>query len=214
MLPTATRLDRSTVRFGPVQVDYDQRVLAPRPWTLTQSRWTAELAVDSEPGRLLELCAGAGHIGLAAAVLADRDLLQVEADPIAAEYARFNAARAGWGPRTEVRTASLDAALTEDERFGLVIADPPYLPSDAVARWPADPVAAIDGGAAGLDLIRACLDAAGAHLSAAGRMLLQVAGPAQADQVANLLPDLPCPLVAGARRTVDDQRAIMQLSRP
>lgn len=214
MLSTVTRHDRSTVRFGPVYVDYDARVLMPRPWTLAQSRWAAELAVGSEPGRLLELCAGAGHIGLAAALLADRDLLQVEVDPVAAEYARFNAARAGWGSRTEVRTASLEAALTADERFGLVIADPPYLPSDAVPRWPDDPVIAIDGGADGLDLTRACLVLAGAHLAARGRMLLQVAGPAQADQIANLLLDLQCPLVADARRVIDDQRAIVQLSRP
>lgn len=214
MPPITTGHRRSTARFGPVDVDYDERVLTPRPWTLAQSRWAAELAADAEPGPLVELCAGAGHIGLAAVVLAERDLLQVEADPVAADYARWNAARAGWGPRTEVRTASLDTALRSDERFGLVIADPPYLPSDAVARWPADPVAAIDGGADGLDVIKVCLAVAAAHLTAAGRMLLQVAGPAQADEVAHLLVDMRCPLVTGTRRVIDDRRAIVQLSRP
>src|SRR5581483_9952667 len=101
-----------------------------------------------------------------------------------------------------------------DERFDLVLADPPYVPRDEVARWPDDPVAAIDGGADGLDLVRVCLDLADAHLTGRGRMLLQVAGPAQADEVARLLAERGCPLVADERRVVDERRAIVRLSRP
>jgi methylase of polypeptide subunit release factors len=215
MAPSPPVIRRCTARFGPVEVDYDERVLAPRQWTLAHSEWAAELAADAAPGRILELCAGAGHIGLAAAVLADRPLLQVEADPVASDYARFNAARAGWGPRTEVRTAALVNALHPGEGFGLLIADPPYLCSDAVACWPEDPVAAIDGGADGLDLITSCLVLGGAHLRRGGHLLLQVAGPAQADQVEQLLCDdsTRWALVSGERRIIDDRRAIVQLSR-
>jgi len=197
-----------------VLVDHDPRVLAPRPWTLLQSRWAADLAASTPPGRLLELCAGAGHIGLAAAVLADRDLLQVEADPVAAGYARANAARAGWADRTEIRVDRLQTALAPAERFGLMLADPPYLPTAAVARWPEDPVTAIDGGPDGLDLVGACLVVAAAHLRPGGRMLLQVAGPSQADEVARRLAAAPDGLLAaGERRVVDDQRAVLLVTR-
>jgi release factor glutamine methyltransferase len=204
---------RRTVQFGPVAVDYDERVLAPRAWTLAQSKWAAELAAGAADGPILELCAGAGHIGLAAAVLADRPLLQIEADPVAADYARSNAVRAGWGARTEVRTARLESALAPDENFAIIVADPPYLTSDAVSQWPEDPVTAIDGGADGLDVIRACLAVSAAHLDNGGHLLLQVAGPVQADEVERLLSDHPV-VVPGDRRVIDDQRAIVLMSRP
>lgn len=200
-----------TVRFGPLVVDLDDRVLGPRPWTLVQSEWAAGLARDAAPGPLLELCAGAGQIGLAAAVLADRDLVQVEADPVAAGYARANAARAGRAARVEVRAAPLDGALAPGERFPLVIADPPYLPTRDLARWPDDPPRAIDGGADGLAVIRACLAVAARHLEPGGHLLLQVAGPAQADRVTALLA--ASPLARAGLRVVDPERAVLLLAR-
>jgi methylase of polypeptide subunit release factors len=201
-------------RFGPLSVEYDQRVLRPRPWTLLQSSWAAELATEAAPGPLLELCAGVGHIGLAAAVLADRDLVQVEADPVAAGFAVANAARAGWGGRVDVRAERLEAALRPAERFGVILADPPYLRSADVARWPDDPVTAIDGGPDGLELVVACLVAAAAHLSDDGAVVLQVAGPAQDEQVSDLAaarPELGLRRVAA--RVVDDARAVVLLRR-
>src|SRR4051794_32540122 len=70
-LPALERPPIRSCAFGPIMVDYDARVLTPRDWTLGQSEWAAELARGFDvAGRMLELCAGAGHIGLAAAVLA------------------------------------------------------------------------------------------------------------------------------------------------
>jgi release factor glutamine methyltransferase len=203
-----------TCAFGPLTVSYDERVLAPRPWTFEQSRWAAELAADAAPGPVLELCAGAGHIGLAAAVLADRDLVQVEADPIAARYARDNAGSAGRGGRVQVRVARLESALDPQELFALILADPPYLPSREIERWPEDPQTAIDGGTDGLELIKQCLAVAAEHLTADGQLLLQVAGPPQVDQVRDLLAAAPAvPLLHRASRVVDPERAIMLIGR-
>jgi methylase of polypeptide subunit release factors len=203
-----------TCEFGPLTVSYDERVLTPRPWTFAQSSWAAELAATAPPGPILELCAGAGHIGLAAAVLADRDLVQVEADPVAARYARSNAERAGRADRVQVREARLEAALEPGERFGLIVADPPYLTSDDVARWPEDPQVAIDGGTDGLDVIKQCLMVAAEHLADGGLLLLQVAGPAQDARVRDLLAAAPAvPLTHRDARVVDDERAIMLIGR-
>jgi methylase of polypeptide subunit release factors len=203
-----------TCAFGPLTVSYDDRVLTPRSWTLAQSRWAAELAADAPPGPILELCAGAGHIGLAAAVLADRDLVQVEADPVAARFALGNAERAGRADRVEVRQARMEIALEPDERFGLIVADPPYLLSDDVARWPEDPQVAIDGGSDGLDLIKQCLAVAVEHLTADGLLLLQVAGPAQDARVRDLLAASPAAsLEHRDTRVVDDERAVMLIGR-
>lgn len=204
----------ASIEFGPVVVTYDDRVLSPRPWTLAQSRWAAELASSRPAGPILELCAGAGHIGLAAAVMADRDLVQVEVDPVAAGFARANAASAGRAGRVQVRQARLQEAVRPDERFGVILADPPYLPSVDVARWPDDPPTAIDGGADGLDLIRACLAVADEHLADGGVLLLQVAGPAQAAHVARLVTPQGLSLRPGEVRVTDDERAVMLLSAP
>ena len=193
-------------------IDYDERVLGPRPWTLEQSNWAARLAASAAPGPLLELCAGAGQIGLAAAVLAGRDLCQVEADPVAAGYAAENAARAGWADRVDLRIARLDEALRADERFPLVLADPPYLRTAEVADWPDDPVRAIDGGADGLAVTRAVLAVAAAHLIGGGHLLLQVAGAAQAAAVVDQ-PECGRDFAAGDVRSVDERRAVLHLVR-
>jgi len=199
-------------RFGPLDVVYDERVLVPRLWTLAQSLWAAELAASAAPGRLLELCAGVGHIGLATAVLADRDIVQVELDPVAAAHARANAERAGWGGRAEIRVQPLTDALRPDERFPLVIADPPYLPTRLVDRFPDDPRLAIDGGIDGLEVVRTCLAVAARHLVDGAALLLQVAGAGQADQVAAVARHDPAGgLVPEETRVVDRERAIMLL---
>lgn len=208
--PTRTPASRQC-RFGPVDITYDERVLEPRAWTLAQSRWAVELAEGAAPGPLLELCAGAGHIGLAAAVLADRDLVQVEMDPWAAGHAEANACRAGWAERVEVRVGAIADVLGEGERFPLVIADPPYLRTDAVGRYPEDPRLAIDGGHDGLAVVRQCLDAAVRVLPPGGPLVLQVAGPRQADEVAGLA--VATGLVAKETRVVDDERAVLLLRR-
>ncbi len=210
--PPARAPEGRTCRFGPLDISFDERVLEPRAWTLEQSRWAAELAADATPGPLLELCAGAGHIGLAAAVLADRDLVQVEVDGTAAAFALANARRAGWASRVQVRVAPLEQAVNPEERFPLVIADPPYLPSGEVSRFPEDPRLAIDGGPDGLAVVRSCLAVAARHLVPGGAVLLQVAGPGQADSVAALAADGSAgQLQPGERRVVDSERAILLL---
>ena len=200
---------RRTACFGPLRIDYSDEVLAPREWTLRQSEWAAALAATAPAGPILELCAGAGHIGLAAAVLGDRDLVQVEADPVAASFAALSAARAGRDGRTEIRVERLQSAIRPGERFPIVIADPPYLPSADVSRWPKDPVTAIDGGPDGLALIRDCLTVAASCLTRGGQLLLQVRGSEQADQL-----DLPAGLRRRELRAVDAERAIVRLVRP
>ena len=171
-------------RFGPVDVEYDDEVLVPRPWTLEQSRWAVALLGDLPPGPVLELCAGAGQIGLVVAHETGRALVQVDVDARACGYAQTNAERAGLG--SDVRCGDLTGALATDERFPLVLADPPYVPSDEVDSLPDDPAGAIDGGADGLDIARTCLGVAADHLADGGLLVLQLGS---ADQAERLRPD-------------------------
>jgi release factor glutamine methyltransferase len=125
---------------------------------------------------VLELCSGAGHIGLLAATLAPRTLVCVDASPVACSYLRRNAARAG--VRVDVREGRMDEVLDAEDRFAVIIADPPWVPTTEVDRFPGDPVTAIDGGADGLALARGCLEVFAHHLVVAGSAVLQV-GPGQ-----------------------------------
>jgi methylase of polypeptide subunit release factors len=172
------------VEFEGLQIEYDDRVLEPRPWTARQSRWAAELIRSAPPGPVLELCSGAGHIGLLAVTLAPRTLVCVDADATACVYLRRNAARAGI--RVDVREGRMQEVLDPDERFAVVIADPPWVSTDEIGRYPDDPRTAIDGGADGLDLVRGCLQVIDRHLVEGGHALLQT-GPDQPDAVATLV---------------------------
>lgn len=199
--------------FGPLVIAFDDRVLRPRSWTTVQSEWAAELAADLPPGPILELCSGAGQIGILAAVLTGRPLIQVEADGTAVDFARQNADAAGIGERIEIRHARLQDAVGAGERFSLILADPPYLPTADIGRFPEDPVVAIDGGDDGLTLIRDCLAVADSHLVDDGLCLMQVAGPPQVAAVADITEaDWPR-LKMDSSRTVDSERAVALIRR-
>jgi release factor glutamine methyltransferase len=184
------------VDFEGLRIEYDERVLAPRAWTAEQSRWAARLSRTAPPGPVLELCSGVGHIGLLAATLSARPLVCVDASPVACSYLRRNAARALL--RVEVREGRMEEVLEPDEEFAVIIADPPWVRTDQVSRFPEDPVTAIDGGADGLDLARTCLQVVARHLVVAGSALLQV-GPGQGPLVTGLAAAHPELAVVAAR---------------
>jgi release factor glutamine methyltransferase len=166
--------------LGRLEIAWDHRVLEPRPWTTAQSRWAADLLAELPPGPVLELCTGAGHIGLLAVLDSSRRLVAVDADPVACRFAADNALAAGLADRVEVRHATMDAALAAGEEFPLIIADPPWVPTVRTDDFPDDPLLAIDGGADGLVVARACLDVAREHLAPEGVLLLQLGTVEQA----------------------------------
>jgi release factor glutamine methyltransferase len=196
------------VDFEGLRIEYDDRVLEPRPWNAEQSRWAAELIRLAPPGPVLELCSGAGHIGLLAVRLAPRRLVCVDADATACEFLRRNAADAGI--RVDVREGRMSEVLGSDEEFAVVIADPPWVSSSDVGRYPADPRAAIDGGEDGLELVRACLDVIERHLVEGGSSVLQV-GPGQVGAVRDLVEERKDLVVRALREY--ERGALVQIDR-
>lgn len=169
--------------FLGLTIEYDEQVLTPRSWTELQSRWAIEVLATAGTGPVLELCSGAGHIGLAVASLTDRALVCVDVSGPACRLARANADVAGLLTRVEVRRALLQDALADREEFALAIADPPWVPSGDVAALVDDPTLAVDGGDDGLALAHACVTACEGHLPSGGSLLLQVGSSAQGDAV-------------------------------
>lgn len=176
---------RQSLRFGSLDIAFDARVLQPRPWTTAQSEWAAELLPELPEGPALELCAGAGQIGLLAIAREPRELVAVDLNPVACAYVAQNAAAAGLADWLDIREGALEEALDPDERFALVLADPPWVPHADVGRFPADPLVAIDGGADGLEIARACVRTIGRHLAEGGAAILQVGTTAQVERLAD-----------------------------
>ncbi|MBM7520488.1 methyltransferase [Nocardioides nitrophenolicus] len=196
--------------FGSLSIAYDDRVLAPRAWTRSQSAWARELLDVVPPGPVLELCSGVGHIGLLAVAGTERRLVCVDVDPVACAYAERNAAAAGRGHLVEVRNHALDAFVS-DEVFALVIADPPWVRSEHVGCFPADPVLAIDGGADGLDRARECVRLIDRHLHADGAALLQLGSYAEAEE---LSAELPATLRIAVSEAEPGRGLVVELVRP
>jgi release factor glutamine methyltransferase len=197
--------------FGPVRVEYDERVLAPRRWTLVQSAHAARRICGSPPGAIVELHCGAGHIGQAAAAWTGRPLVQVDDDPACCTWAARNAA-ANVVPAAVV-CSDVGSVPLRDERCALVLADPPYVPTVDTRQFPEDPRHAIDGGADGLDGIRACLPVASRLLRPSGAIVLQVRGPAQAALVRRLVAEGHPELTVVDVVTVSPTRAVVELVR-
>ena len=189
---TADAVTEESLDFGGLRITFDERVLRPRAWTLEQSLWAEQLLPELPDGPVLELCSGAGQIGLRGVHASARRLVCVDADPVAAAYAVTNARAAGLGDRLEMREGRLDEVLASSERFPLVIADPPWVPRAQTGRFPEDPLLAIDGGDDGLQVVRLCVRVIEAHLAPGGAALLQLGTPDQAALVAGLLtsPDV------------------------
>lgn len=165
-------------------------VLTPRP----DSETLIEAALELRPDRLaayraLDLGTGSGCLLLA--FLSERPNatgLGVDASPAALEVARRNGERLGLAGRARFIRGDWCAGL--EERFDLVLANPPYIPTaridglePEVARY--EPRGALDGGPDGLEAYRTLASQLPAVLQPGGVVLFEV-GEGQAAAVAGL----------------------------
>jgi release factor glutamine methyltransferase len=156
------------------RVRVDAGVYVPRPQSEALARRAASLLPPD--GVAVDLCAGSGAI---AAVLhaarPEATVIASDIDPVAVACARENGVTAVVG--------DLDSALPS-ELCGLVdvlVAVPPYVPTEELALLPRDvvayePVRALDGGEAGTDLLSRIVDRSVRWLRPGGRLLLELGG--------------------------------------
>ena len=134
--------------------------------------------LGSAPERVLDLCCGCGALGIAAAQVfptARVDLVDVE--PLALDLARRNVCRAQLSARVVVVESDLFANLS-DRRYDLILCNPPYVPTAALAALPAEfrhePRLGLDGGRDGLAVWRRIVAELDAHLAADGVLVGEV----------------------------------------
>ena len=125
----------------------------------------------------VDVCCGSGAIGVALAAAVDGvELHAVDVEPTSVQCARRNVAHAGGHVYKGDLFEPLPATLRG--RVDLLLANAPYVPTDAIAQMPAEarlhePRVAHDGGNDGLDLHRRIIAEAPTWLSPGGHVLLE-----------------------------------------
>jgi release factor glutamine methyltransferase len=142
-------------RFHEVDVTVQPGVFVPR----RRSEHLVEEALRHvRPGSVVvELCCGTGAIGLAVATRVPVELHAVDVDEAAVRCASANLRTVGGTAYLGDLDAPLPARLSA--RVDVLLASPPYVPTDEVALLPREardhePRRALDGGADGLDVVR------------------------------------------------------------
>ncbi len=181
--------------------------LIPRP----DSETVVEAALDwvtaggrrAEPIRILDLGTGSGCLLVALLMeLSEATGIGIDVSEAALRTARANARAAGVGERAAFVTGYWAEAVMSSG-IGLIVANPPYIPSEEIAGLSVEvaahePWQALDGGDDGLDCYRALLPTVVQTLSPDGALVLEH-GARQEAPLAQL--------VEGAGLRVIDERA-------
>lgn len=186
-----------TVSFRHLELMVDARVLIPRPETEVLVGavldWTAERERDGRAfTTVVDIGTGSGAIALSLAAEGGFErVVATDVSQDALTVAAENAARCGLADRVEFRLGSLFETVLPDERFGVVVSNPPYV-AEADRHTLAEevrehePGLALFAGAGGLDVVQELIASAPAWLEAGGLLALEI-GLGQADRVLELV---------------------------
>jgi release factor glutamine methyltransferase len=178
--------------FWGLPLKLSAQTLVPRPDTETVVELALEIvrAVPARPLRIVDLGTGTGAILLALLHELPAALgLGTDISLEALRTARRNAADLGLASRAAFVACNYAAALAGP--FDLIVSNPPYIRSADIAGLAAevrnhDPVAALDGGADGLDAYRALVPQA-MNLLAPGGALVVEGGKGQSGPIGTLM---------------------------
>jgi release factor glutamine methyltransferase len=167
-------------------------VLVPRPETeLVVECAVAIPHVREGARRILDLGSGSGALAVALALeLPNATVTAVDVSPAAVAIVEQNAAAHGVAERVHAVVSDWTTALAPDERFDVVVSNPPYIPSGDLAGLSPEvrrePALALDGGADGLAAYRCIVVDAYRVLVPGGTLVCEV-GAGQAASVTALL---------------------------
>lgn len=170
---------RGVQEFYGLEFGLNAATLIPRPETeMLVDFGLARLRARPAPA-ILDLGTGTGCIVLSLlANIASARGVGIDISTDALEQARDNAGALGLGARFEARQGSWFSALG-DERFDFIVSNPPYIASATIETLEPgvktfDPMAALDGGADGLDPYRIIAAQARDHLVPGGALALEI----------------------------------------
>ncbi len=171
--------------FRSLDLQVDRRVLVPRPETeeLVEHVLSVLRAKGDawKPPRVLDLGTGSGCIALAiASEWPGAIVTATDASEEALEVARGNAAAHALASRITFARGEWFDAIGSDERFEVIVSNPPYISQDEADSLPADvrewePHAALFASDDGLSDLRQLVEEAPRHLVAGGLLALELA---------------------------------------
>lgn len=175
-------------------LQYDFKVtkdtLIPRPETELLVEQMVSLNRDRGPVRILDLGCGSGAIiDSLLAELPEARGMGVDISPGAAAVTRENAQSLGVGDRLETVVSDLYEKVPREEKFQVLVSNPPYIPEGDLAGLQAEvhrePRRALDGGRDGLDFYRRILRDLWSYLDQEGMAAFEI-GQGQGEDVARL----------------------------
>jgi len=174
----------------------DERVIVPRSFIGELILCDGLLAVIAEPDairRVADICTGSGCLGILAALAypgAEVDAVDISSDAL--DVAARNVVDYRLEHRVQLVRSDLFSELA-GRRYDLVISNPPYVRTAAVAAFPpeyqAEPTLAHLGGDDGLDVVRRILADVPHYLTANGVLVMEVGQERATLEAA--FPDLP-----------------------
>ena len=189
--------------FAGLRIAVDAGVFVPRRRT---EALVEEAVALARPGAVVvDLCCGSGALGVAVASAVEAvELHAADVDPTAVACARVNVGRLGGAVHAGDLYAALPSALRG--RVDLLLANVPYVPSEAIALMPPEARlhearVALDGGADGLDVARRVVAEAPVWLAPGGAVLFETSE----DQAAAAVRTVEAAGLA-ARLVTDDDR--------
>jgi len=166
--------------FWSLKFGLNDATLVPRPETEQLVEEGLALLAGKKGARILDLGTGSGAIIVAIVeALAKSKGFATDISEDALSAARQNAQRHGVAERIEFRQGAWWQAVPHTELFDLIVSNPPYIATDAIAELSPDvrvfdPKSALDGGFDGLDAYRAIAAQGARRLNPGGKMLLEI----------------------------------------
>jgi release factor glutamine methyltransferase len=170
-----------SISFCGFEIAVNRNVLVPRPETelLAELGWQFLSTFNPQPSTALDFGTGSGCIAIALA--AKCPAAKIIATDISADVfalAKENTARNNVVERIEFLQGDGFSALPKDERFDLIVSNPPYIPSAEIETLQPevrdyDPRSALDGGVDGLDFYRKISMEAKLFLKPDGKIMLE-----------------------------------------
>lgn len=159
--------------------------------------WIEAMNDDDEPSmpsRVLDLCTGSGCLAIILAhAFPDAHVDAVDLSTDALAVAQRNVVDYELTSRISLHHSDLFTALPANQRYDVIISNPPYVTTDSVNRLPAEykhePAMALGAGEKGLDCITPMLKEAHRYLEAHGILIVEVGH--NKEIIEDAFPELP-----------------------
>ncbi len=169
--------------FFSLELEVNRDVLIPRPDTETVVGECLRLAKEHESPRILDLGTGSGCLAVAVAKYhKTAEVTAVDVSTAALAVAARNAGKQGVAERIRFLEGDLFAPIPSDERFDLILSNPPYIPHGDIAGLAVgvrdyEPHLALDGGADGYAVFDRLIAGAAERLKPGGYLIVEIGAP-------------------------------------